>query len=64
MKVLPCKRWCVVYDHDGAPVDGNLYVHKFKAEKRLSASTKEKKLRVEQVAVMSVEMAEKMFKSC
>lgn len=62
MQVLPCKRWAVVYDHDGAPVDGNLYIHKAKAESRLSGFTHPEKMRVEQVAVMSAQMAEALMR--
>lgn len=57
-----CKRWCVVYSHDGSPMDGCLYVHKSKAEKRLKGADKADKFKVEQVAVMSVEMAERLLR--
>lgn len=56
-----CKRWCVVYAHDGSPMDGCLYVHKDKAEKRLKGADSSEKFRVERVAIMSVEMAEKLI---
>lgn len=56
-----CKRWCVVYVHDGSPMDGCLYVHKDKAEKRLKGADSAEKFRVERVAIMSVEMAEKLI---
>lgn len=57
-----CKRWCVVYAHDGSPIDGCLYVHKDKAEKRLKGADSTEKFKVERVAVMSVEMAERLLK--
>ena len=56
-----CKRWCVVYAHDGSPMDGCLYVHKDKAEKRLKGTDSVEKFKVERVAVMSVEMAERLL---
>ena len=62
MQVLPCKRWAVVYDHDGAPIDGNLYIHKAKAMKRLKGFTNPDKMRVEQVAIMSVEIADALMR--
>jgi len=63
MKVLPCKRWCVVHDHDGSPMDGCLYVHKSKAIKRQQGATNPEKFRVEMVAVMSADMADLLMKS-
>lgn len=57
-----CKRWCVVYAHDGSPMDGCLYIHKDKAEKRLKGADGTEKFKVERVAIMSVEMAERLLK--
>lgn len=61
MTVQLCKRWCVVYEHDGSPMDGCLYVHKDKAEKRIKGADKPGKFRVERVAIMSAEMAERLL---
>lgn len=63
MKVLPCKRWCVVHEHDGSPMDGCLYVHKAKAIKRQQGAANPEKFRVEMVAIMSVEMADSLMRS-
>lgn len=63
MKVLPSKRWCVVHDHDGSPMDGCLYIHKAKAVKRKEGATNPEKFRVEMVAVMSAEMADSLMKT-
>jgi hypothetical protein len=61
MNVQPCKRWTIVYDHDGAPVEGCTYVHKAKAQKRMKGMSDPKKFRVEQVAIMSVSMANQLL---
>lgn len=61
MIVQPCKRWTVVYDHDGSPVDGCTYVHRSKAEKRMKGMNDPTKFRVEQIAIMSVSVAEKLL---
>ena len=63
MKVLHSKRWCVVHDHDGSPMDGCLYIHKAKAIKRQQGVPNPEKFRVEMVAVMSVEMADSLMKT-
>lgn len=63
MKVLPCKRWAVVHDHDGSPIDGNLYVHKAKAIRRKNNHQNPEKFRVEQVAIISSDMADLLMKS-
>jgi hypothetical protein len=42
-------------------MDGCLYVHRSKAEKRLKGSDKADKFRVERVAIMSAEMAETLL---
>ena len=51
MNVQPCKRWVVVFAHDGQPVEGWMYVHKHKAEQQ--AAKKPDKYRVEQVCIVS-----------
>ena len=61
MKVLPSKRWGVVHDHDGSPIDGCLYIHKEKAIKRQQGVPNPEKFRVEMLAVMSVEMADSLM---
>jgi len=61
MNVQPCKRWTVVFDHDGAPVDGCTYVHKSKAEKRMKGMSDASNFRVEQIAIMSVSMANQLL---
>ena len=61
MIVQPCKRWTVVYDHDGSPVDGCTYIHKDKAEKRMKGMNDPAKFRVERVAIMSLSVAEKLL---
>ena len=61
MIVQPCKRWTIVYDHDGAPVDGCTYVHKDKAEKRMNGMSDPTKFRIERIAIMSAFLAEKLL---
>ena len=61
MQVLPSKRWLVVYDHDGSPVDAGMFANKAQAIKMASAMKRPEKYRVEQVAVMSAAMAERLL---
>lgn len=63
MIVQPCKRWTVVYDHDGSPVDGCTYIHKDKAIKRMNGMHDPKLFRVERIAIMGIAMAEKLIGS-
>jgi len=63
MIVQPCKRWAVVYDHDGAPVEGCTYIHKDKAVKRMKGMHDPSLFRVERIAIMSIAMAEKLIGS-
>jgi len=55
------KRWLVVYDHDGSPVDGCIFMHKKKAEDYKAAQKSPEKYRVEQAALMPVTMAEALL---
>ena len=49
MRVQPCKRWVVVFDHDGQPVEGWMYVHKSKAEQQINKTKNKDKFRIEHV---------------
>jgi hypothetical protein len=61
MRVQPCKRWTLVHDHDGSPVDGCTYVHKDKAQKRMLGMSDPAKFRIERVAIMSAAIAEMLL---
>jgi hypothetical protein len=61
MKVLPSKRWVVVFSHDGQPVEGWMYVHKHKAEEQASKSKNKDKYRVEQVSIISSETMDELL---
>lgn len=56
-----CTRWAVVYDHDSMPIEGTLYVHKAKANKRRAGLQNPEKFRVEEVAVMPVAIAHRII---
>lgn len=58
-----CTRWAVVYAHDKMPVDGCLYVHRAKANKRKLDCANPEKHEVVEVAVMPVEVAHRMIAS-
>jgi hypothetical protein len=53
MNVQPCKRWVVVYAHDGQPVEGWMYVHKVKAEQQIAKCKDSTKYRVEEISIVS-----------
>lgn len=53
MTVQPCKRWVVVFAHDGQPVEGWMYVHKVKAEQQIAKCKTPNKYRVEQISIVS-----------
>jgi hypothetical protein len=57
-KIQLCKRWVVVYDHDGSLVDGCIFMHRKKAELFVFEQKHPEKFRVEQAALMPVSMAE------
>lgn len=61
MKVLPSKRWIVVFAHDGQPVEGWMYVHKHKAEEQASKAKNKDKYRVEQVSIISSETMDELL---
>lgn len=61
MKVLPCKRWVVVFAHDGQPVEGWMYVHKVKAEQQIAKCKNKEKYRVEQIAVLSADIMDQLL---
>jgi hypothetical protein len=61
MKVLPSKRWIVVFAHDGQPVEGWMYVHKHKAEEQASKAKNGGKFRVEQVCIISAETMDELL---
>jgi len=44
-------RWAVVYDHDGAPVDGAIFVHRPAAERFRSEQSNPRKYRVQRVEI-------------
>ena len=52
------KRWLVVYDHDGSPVDSCMFMHRQKAEIFVSEQKTPQKYRIEQAALMPIQMAE------
>lgn len=56
-----CTRWAVVYIHDKMPIDGCLYVHRSKANKRKFGCANPEKFEVIEVAVMPVEFAHKII---
>lgn len=58
-----CTRWAVVYAHDKMPVDGCLYVHRAKANKRRLDCARPEKFEVVEVAVMPAEVAHRMILS-
>jgi hypothetical protein len=62
MKVQPCKRWIVVFSHDGQPVEGWMYVHKAKAEQQANKCKNPHKYRVEQVSIISSETMDELLK--
>lgn len=55
MRVQPCKRWVIVYDHDSQPVDGTLYIHQAKAKEEQAKLKRVEKYRVEQISLMDTE---------
>ena len=56
-----CTRWAVVHVHDGMPVEGTLYVHKAKANKRRAGCASPEKFAVVEVAVMPLEVAHRLI---
>jgi hypothetical protein len=56
-----CTRWAVVYDHDSMPIEGTLYTHKAKANKRRAGLQNPDKFRVAEVAVMPLEVARRLI---
>lgn len=62
MKVQPCKRWIVVFDHDGQPVEGWMYVHKSKADLQIQKNKNKNKYRVEQVCIISSDTMDELLK--
>lgn len=62
MKVQPCKRWVVVFSHDGQPVEGWMYVHKIKAEQQVNKAKDPTKYRVEQVSIISSDTMDELLR--
>lgn len=62
MRVQPCKRWIVVYSHDGQPVEGWMYVHKSKAEQQANNGKNKGKYRVEQVSIVSSDTMDELLR--
>jgi len=62
MKVLPSKRWVVVFDHDGQPVEGWMYVHKHKAQQQIEKCKNKNKYRVEEVCIISADAMDELLK--
>jgi hypothetical protein len=60
-KVQLSKRWLVVYDHDGSPVDGAIFMHKNKADDFRMEKKDPSKYRVEQAAIMPNHMCEEFL---
>lgn len=58
-----CTRWAVVYKHDQTPIDGCLYVHRSKANKRMYGLANPSKFEVIEVAVMPLEVAHRIIES-
>lgn len=58
-----CTRWAVVYKHDQMPIDGCLYVHRSKANKRKLGCANPEKFEVVEVAVMPLEVAHRIIES-
>ena len=56
-----CTRWAVVHNHDSMPIEGTLYVHQAKANKRRAGLQSPDKFRVEEVAVMPVDVARRLI---
>lgn len=56
-----CTRWAVVHLHDGMPVEGALYIHKAKANKRRAGCQNPEKFDVIEVAVMPVAVAHRII---
>lgn len=56
-----CTRWAVVYKHDGMPVEGTLYTHKAKANKRHYGCANPEKFEVVELAVMPVAVAHRII---
>lgn len=51
-------RWLIVFQHDKAPVDECLYVHKAKAQAKLNAMPNKNKLEIKEMSLMNKELAE------
>jgi len=61
MQILPSKRWLVVHNHDGSPVDAGMFANKAQAIKMKNAMNRPEKYRVEKAAIMSASMAERLL---
>ena len=55
-------RWLVVFQHDKAPVDECLYVHKAKAQAKLESMLNKNKLEIKEMSLMNKELAEYLSK--
>ena len=55
-----CTRWAVVHLHDGMPVEGTLYTHKAKANKRKANCARPEKFEVVELAVMPLALAHRL----
>lgn len=53
-------RWSVVYKHDQQPIEGCVYVHKAKAVKRMRGMADADKYEVQEVAICSKPLMERM----
>lgn len=62
MRVQPCKRWVVVFAHDGQPVEGWMYIHKSKAEQQINKTKNKDKFRIEHVCILSAETMDELLK--
>lgn len=51
-----CTRWAVLYAHDLMPIEGCVYTHKCKANKRLKGMANREKFIVAEVCVMPKEL--------
>lgn len=60
--ITMCRRWAVVFDHDGSPLDGCIFNHKPAAVKALKAQPNNERLRIERVCILSDAVVEELLK--
>jgi hypothetical protein len=56
-----CTRWSVLYKHDKTPIEGCLYIHKAKAEKRMLGMKNPENFEVGQICVLPQEVMNRIL---